>query len=100
MLNKKENRIIRSNIKNIIIIKFIYLNMITKSIFQNRNIKNKKRLFSYFSFKKLKKNTTLNNYCLLNGQTNGLNKNLNISRHNMNSLLKLGVINNFKIKSW
>ena len=43
MLNKKENRIIRSNIKNIIIIKFIYLNMITKSIFQNRNIKNKKR---------------------------------------------------------
>ena len=99
MLKKKENRIIRSKIKNIIIIKYLYINIILKSIFQNRNIKNKKRLFSFLNTKKLKKNTTLNNYCLLNGQTNGLNKKLNISRHSLNNLLKFNILNNFKIKS-
>jgi ribosomal protein S14 len=100
MIKKKENRILRNNIKNSIIIKYIYINTMLKSIFQNRNVNNKKRLFSNFNQKKIKQKTTLNNYCLINGQSNGLNKHLSISRHKLNGLAKLGLINNFKIKSW
>lgn len=100
MILKRENKIVRSNIKNSIIIKFIFLNIIFKSIFHNRNIKNFKRMYALMNLKKKQKNSKLNDFCLITGQSKGLNKQLSISRHKMNILLKQGLINNFKIKSW
>lgn len=99
MLNKKHQQILKSNIKNNIILKYEYKNIILKSIIHNKNINYKIRLFSALNIKKntIKKNKKI---CLISGRHRGVNTNLNISRHNINYFSKLGILQNFKINSW
>ncbi len=99
MLNKAKQQILKHNLKNNIILKYEYKNIILKSIIQNRNINNKYRLISKYYLKKnyFKKNKKI---CFLSGKHRGINNNLNLSRHNLNYLCKLGILQNFKIKSW
>lgn len=99
MLKKKNQQVLKSNIKNNIILKYEYKNIILKSIIQNKNINYKIRLFSFLSIKKgtIKKNKKI---CLISGRHRGVNTNLNISRHNVNYFAKLGILQNFQLNSW
>ncbi len=100
MLRKKKKLILKANIKNIIILKYLYINIILKSIFNNRNIENKKRLITSFFYKKTNIKYITSNICLISGRFKNTNKRLLFSRHNVNNYCKKGLINNFKIKSW
>jgi len=99
MLNKKKQQILKHNLNNNIILKYEYKNIILKSIIHNRNLNYKLRLISNYYLKKshLKKNKKI---CLLSGRHRGVYNNLNLSRQNINYFSKLGVLQNFKVKSW
>ncbi len=98
MNNKIKQRILKNKINSIIILKFKLKNIILKSIIENNNILNKFKLYSIFLLKKkIKKNKKI---CLMSGRFNGVNNKLNFSRHSINYLSKLGLLQNFKIKSW
>ena len=99
MLNKTKQQILKNNLKNNIILKYEYKNIILKSIIQNRNLDNKYRLISKYY---LKKNYTSKNkkICLLSGKHKGVYNKFNLTRHNLNYFSKLGKLQNFKIKSW
>jgi ribosomal protein S14 len=73
---------------------------ILKSIFQNKKIEPKKRLFSFLLILKVNnKIFKYKNICLLTSKTNGLVKNFNISRNTVKKLLNLNKIQNIKICS-
>jgi len=99
MLKKKQQQILKNNIKNNIYLKYEYKNIILKSIIHNKNIDNKTRLFANLNIKKpnLKKNKKI---CLISGRHRGVYNTLNLSRHNINYFAKIGVLQNFKINSW
>ena len=98
MLNKSKQQILKSNLKNNIILKYEYKNIILKSIIHNRNLSNKYRLISKYYLKKthISKNRKI---CLLSGKHKSIHNKFNLTRHNMNYFSKLGVLQNFKIKS-
>lgn len=99
MLNKAKQQILKHNIKNNLILKHEYKNLILKSIIHNRNLNNKYRLISKYYIKKLylKKNKKI---CLLTGKHKSVYTKFNLTRHNLNYFAKLGILQNFKIKSW
>lgn len=99
MLNKGKQQILKNNLKNNIILKYEYKNIILKSIIHNRNLNNKHRLISKYY---LKKNyvTKNNKICLLSGKHKSIYTKFNLTRHNMGYFSKLGILQNFKIKSW
>lgn len=99
MLKKSKQQILKHNLKNNIILKYEYKNIILKSIIHNRNTNYKQKLIATFYLKKnyLKKNKKI---CLLSGLHKGVDSKLGLSRHNLNYFTKLGVLQNFKIKSW
>lgn len=99
MLSKAKQQILKHNLKNNISLKYEYKNLILKSIIQNRNLDNKYRLISKYYFKKnyVKKNKKI---CFLTGKHKAVFNKLNLSRHNINYFSKLGLLQNFKIKSW
>ena len=99
MLNKAKQQILKHNLENNIILKYEYKNLILKSIFQNRNLSTKSRLLSKISVKKnyKKKNKKI---CLLTGKSKSVNNNLSLARNNLNYFCKLGILQNFKIKSF
>jgi len=97
MIKKNKQKILKNKLNNLIIMKFELKNRILKSLIHNQNINNKYKLYSLFLIKKrIKKNKKI---CLISGHHSGVNNNLNFSRHNMNYLSKLGLLQNFKIKS-
>ena len=98
MLKKKNQQVLKSNIKNNIILKYEFKNLMLKSIIHNKNINYKIRIYSFLN---LKKNTLQKNkkICLISGRHRGVNNNLNMSRHNLNYFSKLGILQNFKINS-
>lgn len=101
MLAHNKKTILKENLKKMIIIKYIYSNLIKKSIFQNRTINLKARLLSFIMIKKPKTNKNkLINTCLLTGRRKGINKKINLSRHQLNILSKSTNLQNFKINSW
>jgi len=99
MIKKTKKQILKNNLINNIILKYEYKNIILKSIIHNRNTNNKTKLIANYYLKKnyLKKNKKI---CLLSGRHRGVYSNLNISRHNVNYFAKLGILQNFKVKSW
>ena len=99
MLKKKQQQILKYNIKNNILLKYEYKNIILKSIIHNQNITKKIKLFSYLSLKKIdtKKNKKI---CLISGRHRSVYNKLNLSRHNINYFSKIGILQNFKINSW
>jgi ribosomal protein S14 len=98
MLKKSKQQILKFNLKNNIILKYEYKNIIIKSLIHNRNITYKDKLNAIFYLKKnyIKKNKKI---CLLSGKHRSIDNKLNLSRHNLNYFSKLGVLQNFKIKS-
>lgn len=99
MLNKKKQQILKHNLKNNIALKYEYKNLILKSIIHNRNLNLKIRLISkyYINSSHIKKNKKI---CFLSGKHKAVNTKFNMSRHNINYLSKLGILQNFKLKSW
>ena len=98
MLKKNKQNILKNKINHNIILKFEIKNLILKSINHNNQIKNKLKLFSnIIKLKKIKKNKKI---CLLSGHKRSINNKLNFSRHNLNYISKLGLLQNFQIKSW
>jgi len=99
MVKKSKKQILKHNIINNIILKNEYKNIILKSLIHNRTINNKIKLLINFYLKKqyLKKNKKI---CLLSGRHRGVYSNLNLSRHNINYFSKLGILQNFKVRSW
>jgi len=98
MIKKNKQRIIKNKYNNLISLKYEIKNLILKSIIHNNNINNKYKLYSIFLKKKQIK--TNKKICLLSGNHRSTNTKLNFSKHNMNYLSKLGLLQNFKIKSW
>jgi len=98
MVKKNHQKILKNNLNNIILLKFQYKNLILKSIIHNQNINIKLKILALFLNKKqFKKNKKI---CLISGHHSGVNNKLNLSRHNLNYLSKLGLLQNFKLKSW
>lgn len=98
ILKKQKQRILKNQINSCLILKFEIKNLILKSILINNNLKNKNRLLSFYLLRKKKKKNK--KICLLSGHFRGTNTKLNLSRHNLNYLSKLGLLQNFQIKSW
>ena len=97
MLKKNKQKILKNKLNTNILLKYELKNLILKSVIQNQNLNNKYRLFNLFLIKKkIKKNKKI---CLISGHNRSINNQLNISRHNINYLSKLGLLQNFKIKS-
>jgi ribosomal protein S14 len=100
MLPHNKKTILKENLKKIIIIKYIYSNIIKKSIFHNRTLNLKARMLSFINIKKSKTNKNkLVNTCLFTGRRKGINKKLHLSRHQINILSKSTNLQNFKINS-
>nr|YP_009512652.1 ribosomal protein S14 [Uronema marinum]AXJ93344.1 ribosomal protein S14 [Uronema marinum] len=98
MLKKNKQKILKNKLNTNILLKYELKNLILKSVIQNQNLNNKYRLFNLFLIKKkFKKNKKI---CLISGHNRSINNQLNMSRHNINYLSKLGLLQNFKIKSW
>ncbi len=101
MLPHNKKTILKENLKKIIILKYIYSNIIKKSIFHNRALSLKIRMLAFINLKKQKMNKNkLINTCLLTGRRKGINKKLHLSRHQLNILSKSTNLQNFKINSW
>lgn len=101
MLPHNKKTILKENLKKTIIIKYLYNNIIKKSIFQNRHLTIKIRTLSFLTYNKnYSTKHKLINTCLLTGRRKGINKNLLLSRHQINILSKTSNIQNFKINSW
>jgi len=76
---------------------------ILKSIIQNNNVQQVYKIFAQFKLELLNKNNKFNRnkkICLLLGRKAGINKKLNLSRHQIKQFNILGKIQNLKIKSW
>lgn len=98
MIKKNQQKILKNKINTLIILKYEIKNIILKSIIQNQNINNKYKMYTIFlQKKKIKSNKKI---CLLSGNHRSNNNNLNLSKHNLNYLTKLGLLQNFKINSW
>lgn len=101
MLPHNKKTILKENLKKIIVIKYLYNNIIKKSIFQNRHLNLKVRTLSFITYKKnFSTKHKLINTCLLTGRRKGINKKLLLSRHQINILSKSTNLQNFKINSW
>jgi ribosomal protein S14 len=98
MINKKNQQILKHSILNKLVLKYLYKNIILKSIIHNRNLNIKSRAIANYYTKKnyIKKNKKI---CMLTGKHRSVYNNLNLSRHNLNYFSKLGVLQNFKVKS-
>ena len=98
MLKKNKQKIIKNKINSHIILKFEIKNLILKSLIHNNSLIIKYKLLNNFLLKKkIKKNKKI---CLINGHHRSVNNKLNLSRHNINYVSKLGLLQNFKINSW
>jgi len=98
MIKKNKQKILKNKYNNLICLKYEIKNIILKSIIHNNNINNKYKLYSLFIKKKNKKKNK--KICLINGYNRSVNNNFNLTKHNINYLAKLGLLQNFKIKSW
>lgn len=98
MLTYNKQNILKIKLIKIKILKNIILNLIKKSIFHNRTIDKKIRLYAFIT---LKKTTTLKNHnvCLFTGRKKGINSKLNMTRHQLNKLSKHIKLQNFKTNS-
>ena len=99
MIKRSKQNIIKHKIKNQITIKHELNNLILKSIIHNSNLYRKNTVLALLQLKKkyVKKNKKI---CFITGQNRGINPHLGLSRHNLNYFTKLGILQNFKIKSW
>ncbi len=98
MIKKNQQKVLKTKIYNLILLKYEIKNIILKSIIHNQNINNKYKLYTIFlQKKKVKPNKKI---CLLSGNHRSSNTYLNLSKHNLNYLTKLGLLQNYKINSW
>jgi ribosomal protein S14 len=98
MIKYTKKNILKIKLLKIKLLKNLINNIIKKSIFQNRNINKKIRLFSFFNIKKRKSNKN-NKVCLFTGRRKGIIPNFNLSRHQLNKITKYGKLQNFKTNS-
>lgn len=98
MIKKSKQQILKHNLKNNIILKNEYKNLIIKSILHNRQLPYKIKILIniYSKTCNIKKNKKI---CFFSGLHKGIDQRFNFSRHNTNYLAKLGILQNFKIKS-
>lgn len=101
MFTRRERYLIKDNTRRTIKIKYKYLNILEKSLFMNRTLKNKKRLliFLKINLKKLS-SKKIKNICLKSGESKAVNKKLILSRFQINYLSILNKLQNFKVNSW
>jgi len=101
MLNQKGKFLIKDKIKNTILVKYKYINILKKSLFHNRHLNNKKRLI-FFSY--LNSNTVFSkktkNICLVSGEHKAVSKKLLLSRFQTNYSGINNTLQNFKINSF
>lgn len=101
MLNQKSKFFIKDKIKNTMLIKYKYLNLLQKSLFHNRYINNKKRLvFFYYLNTNIILYKKTKNICLLSGENKAVNKKLLLSRFQINYSSVSNDLQNFKINSF
>lgn len=99
MLTYNKKNILKIKLLKIKLLKNIINNLIKKSIFQNRNISKKIRLYAFFNIKK-KNAIKDNNICLFTGRKKSISSKLCMSRHQLNIISKSTKLQNFKTNSW
>ena len=99
MLTYNKKNILKVKLLKIKLLKNLINNIIKKSIFHNRNIKKKIRLFAFFNIKR-KNSIKDNNICLFTGRRKSIMTKLNMSRHQINKISKHVKLQNFKNNSW
>jgi hypothetical protein len=98
---RREKYIIRDNYRRALKIKYKYIAFIEKSLFLNRNLSKKKRLFIFLKIN-LKKisHKKVKNICIKSGESKAVNKKLLFCRFQTNYISILNKLQNFKINSW
>lgn len=101
MLNQKSKFLIKDKIKNTVLVKYKYINILQKSLFHNRYLNNKKRLIFFYY---LNSNTVfskkIKNICLISGENKAVNKKLLLSRFQINYSSINNNLQNFKVNSF
>lgn len=103
-MKKKINNINKDVIKRNKFLQIEIEKIISKSIFQNSNVKPQFRALAIKKItKKFNKNSISNqnnNLCLKSGRFKGVLRNTQLTRHEMKKLAITGSLQNFKISSW
>jgi ribosomal protein S14 len=101
VFKRREKYILRDNTRRSLKIKYRYINLLEKSLFYNRTLKNKKRLLAFLkiNFKKLSMKK-VKNICMKSGESKAVNKKLLICRFQINYIGILNKLQNFKVNSW
>ena len=99
MINYKGKHILKKKRKDLIVLKTQIKVNILKSIIHNRTIpfKNKSHLNLFLAFNLIKK---IKQVCLISGQFKSVNRNLMLSRFQINYLAKSNKLIKWKVKSW
>lgn len=100
MLNKRAKYLIKDKIKRSLRIKYKYLTILQKTLFQNRNINNKKRLLSAYIINTRVYHKRVKNICLQSGEYKAVNKKLLLTRFQLNYKCITNNLQSFKINSW
>lgn len=101
MLNKKSKIYLKDKIRRSVIIKYKYLNLIQKSLFQNRYLCKKKKLYFLYLLNLNKVSAVKKkNICLISAENKSVNKKLVMTRFQINYSSVLNKLQNFKINSW
>jgi hypothetical protein len=100
MFKKKDINIIKSKYKIIYLYRYKIKFLILKSIFINRNLKNKLRVYAYLLLNNTKViNKKYHKICKFNGFRKNVNKFTGLGRHELNRLSILGKMQNISVNS-
>jgi len=99
MLTYNKKNILKIKLLKIKLLKNIINNLIKKSIFHNRNISKKTRLYAFLNINK-KNSIKDNNICLFTGRKKGIITKFCLSRHQLNKISKHTKLQNFQTNSW
>lgn len=101
MVNLKEKFLLRDNLKRTYILKYKYFYKINKSLYLNRTLSQRRKIFAFYNISvKFKTVRKIKNICSLSGSCRSVNKNTLFSRYQLNYLSILNKLQNFKVNSW
>lgn len=101
MLDRRSKYIIRDKTRRSLQLKYKYLTIIQKSLFHNRYLPKKIRLFIFYNIN-LNRLASIKtkNICLISGENTAVNKKLLLTRFQINYSSVLNNLQNFKVNSW
>lgn len=99
MFSKKEKYLLRDNLRRSVGIKFIYTNMLHKTLKKNLYLLRYRRFYFTLNLQKNISSKKIKNTCLLSGENTSVRKYFILSRFQLNTLSINNNLQNFKINS-